>query len=99
MRYGRRQSALEETSISKPSPADPRHRWFQAGEVTRARGGRADAPEGHGVAVGGIVRAATPCSDPAVFDAPNPKGGPLALGQLSHRVPAGLHGHWRNAAG
>jgi carotenoid cleavage dioxygenase len=33
-----------------------------------------------------------------VFDAQNLKDGPLALAHLSHRVPAGFHGNWRDAA-
>ena len=35
----------------------------------------------------------------AVFDAMNLQAGPLALAHLSHRVPAGFHGNWRDAAG
>jgi carotenoid cleavage dioxygenase len=45
-----------------------------------------------------IFRGDTRCSDLAVFDAQNLKGGPLALAHLSHRVPAGFHGNWRDAA-
>ena len=45
-----------------------------------------------------IFRGDTRCSDLAVFDAQNLNGGPLALAHLSHRVPAGFHGNWRDAA-
>ena len=37
-------------------------------------------------------------SDLAVFDAQHLKDGPLARVHLSHRVPAGFHGNWRDAA-
>ncbi|MGL6112162.1 MAG: carotenoid oxygenase family protein [Rubrivivax sp.] len=33
----------------------------------------------------------------AVFDARSLKDGALALAHLSHRVPAGFHGNWRDA--
>ena len=55
----------------------------------------ADATEGDGYVLSVIFRAETQCSDLAVFDALNLGSGPLALAQLSHRVPAGFHGSWR----
>ena len=75
-----------------------RHGWFQAGLITDARRGRADAPEGDGFVLSVVFRAETQCSDLAVFDAQNLADGPLALAHLSHRVPAGSHGNWRDAA-
>jgi carotenoid cleavage dioxygenase len=60
---------------------------------------RADAPEGDGFVLSVVFRAETQCSDLAVFDALNLTAGPLALAHLSHRVPAGFHGNWRDAAG
>jgi carotenoid cleavage dioxygenase-like enzyme len=57
---------------------------------------RADAAEGDGYVLSVIFRAVTQCSDLAVFDAQNLKHGPLALARLSHRVPAGFHGSWRD---
>ena len=57
----------------------------------------ADAAEGDGFVLSVIFRAATQCSDLAVFDAQNLQHGPLALAHLSHRVPAGFHGNWRDA--
>jgi carotenoid cleavage dioxygenase-like enzyme len=56
---------------------------------------RADAAEGDGYVLSVIFRAETQCSELAVFDAQSLKSGPLALAQLSHRVPAGFHGSWR----
>ena len=58
----------------------------------------ADAAEGDGFVLSVIFRGETNCSDLAVFDAMNLAGGPLALAHLSHRVPAGFHGNWRDAA-
>ena len=58
---------------------------------------RADAAEGDGFVLSVIFRAETQCSDLAVFDAQNLADGPLALAHLSHRVPAGFHGNWRDA--
>jgi carotenoid cleavage dioxygenase len=57
---------------------------------------RADAPEGDGYLLSVIFRGETQCSDLAVFDAMNVGDGPLALAHLSHRVPAGFHGNWRD---
>ena len=59
----------------------------------------ATADEGDGFVLSVIFRGDTHCSDLAVFDAQNLKDGPLALAHLSHRVPAGFHGNWRDAAG
>jgi len=59
----------------------------------------ATAAEGDGFVLSVIFRGGAGCSDLAVFDAMNLKHGPLALAHLSHRVPAGFHGNWRNAAG
>ncbi len=56
------------------------------------------ADEGDGVLLSVIFRAETQCSDLAVFDARHIADGPLALAHLSHRVPAGFHGNWRDAA-
>jgi carotenoid cleavage dioxygenase len=58
-----------------------------------------DADEGDGFVLSVIYRGASNTSDLAVFDAMNLKNGPLALAHLSHRVPAGFHGNWRDAAG
>jgi carotenoid cleavage dioxygenase-like enzyme len=57
----------------------------------------ADAAEGDGFVLSVIFRAATQCSDLAVFDAQQLADGPIALAHLSHRVPAGFHGNWRDA--
>lgn len=59
----------------------------------------ADAAEGDGFVLSVIFRAATQCSDLAVFDAQRLADGPIACAHLSHRVPAGFHGSWRDAAG
>ncbi len=59
----------------------------------------ATAAEGDGFVLSVVFRAETQCSDLAVFDAMNLKDGPLALAHLSHRVPAGFHGNWRDATG
>jgi carotenoid cleavage dioxygenase len=58
----------------------------------------ATADEGDGFVLSVIFRGDTRCSDLAVFDAQNLQHGPLALAHLSHRVPAGFHGNWRDAA-
>ncbi len=57
----------------------------------------ANAEEGDGFLLSVVFRGETQCSDLAVFDARNVANGPLALAHLSHRVPAGFHGNWRNA--
>jgi len=59
---------------------------------------RTDAAEGDGFVLCVIFRGDTQCSDLAVFDAQHLADGPLALAHLSHRVPAGFHGNWRDAA-
>jgi carotenoid cleavage dioxygenase len=59
---------------------------------------RPDAEEGDGFLLSVVYRAESKCSDLAVFDALNLADGPLALAHLSHRVPAGFHGNWRDAA-
>ncbi len=58
----------------------------------------ADAAEGDGWLLSVLFRGAENRSDLAVFDACDVARGPVALAQLSHRVPAGLHGNWRAAA-
>ncbi|MEO7853507.1 MAG: carotenoid oxygenase family protein [Rubrivivax sp.] len=59
---------------------------------------QAGADEGDGFVLSVIFRAESQCSDLAVFDARHVTDGPLALAHLSHRVPAGFHGNWRDAA-
>ncbi len=59
---------------------------------------RADAAEGDGWLLCTIFRGETQCSDLAVFEASEVANGPLALAHLSHRVPAGFHGNWRDSA-
>ena len=58
----------------------------------------AEAAEGDGYLLATIYRAAENRSDLAVFDATALQRGPLALAELSHRVPFGFHGNWRPAA-
>jgi carotenoid cleavage dioxygenase len=55
----------------------------------------ADAPEGDGWVLSVVYRAAESRSDLAVFEATDIAKGPVALAQLSSRVPAGFHGNWR----
>ena len=55
----------------------------------------ADAAEGDGWLLSVLYRGAENRSDLAVFEARDVARGPNALTQLSHRVPAGLHGNWR----
>jgi len=45
-----------------------------------------------------LYRGAENRSDLAVFDAGKVDTGPIGLVQLSHRVPALLHGNWRAGA-
>jgi carotenoid cleavage dioxygenase-like enzyme len=59
----------------------------------------ADALEGDGWLLSVIWRGNQNRSDLAVFDAADIAAGPIALAHLSHRVPAGFHGNWRNALG
>ena len=55
-----------------------------------------DSAEGDGFLLSVVYRGETGCSDLAVFDASQVEAGPLALAHLSHRVPAGFHGNWRD---
>lgn len=55
-----------------------------------------DSAEGDGFLLSVVYRGETGCSDLAVFDASQVETGPLALAHLSHRVPAGFHGNWRD---
>ncbi len=54
----------------------------------------ASAPAGDGYLLATIHRAAEKRSDFAIFDASALEDGPLALVELSHRVPFGFHGNW-----
>lgn len=58
----------------------------------------ADAPECDGYLLATIYRGAEHRSDLAVFDATALEKGPLAIAELTHRVPFGFHGNWRTAA-
>ena len=58
----------------------------------------ADAPECDGYLLATIYRGAEHRSDLAVFDAAALEKGPVAIAELSHRVPFGFHGNWRSAA-
>jgi carotenoid cleavage dioxygenase-like enzyme len=58
---------------------------------------RAGAPEGEGWLLATVYRVAEKRSDLAVFDATALEKGPVALAELSHRVPQGFHGNWRPA--
>ena len=53
------------------------------------------AEEGAGFLLTLIYRGVENRSDLAVFDARDVARGPVALGQLPHRVPYGFHGNWR----
>ncbi len=53
-----------------------------------------DAAEGDGYLVSVIYRAAENRSDVAFFDASSLDAGPIALAELSTRVPHGFHGNW-----
>jgi len=55
----------------------------------------AKSPEGDGWLLATVWRAADKRSDLAVFDAAALDKGPVALAELSHRVPFGFHGNWR----
>jgi carotenoid cleavage dioxygenase-like enzyme len=55
------------------------------------------APEGDGWLLATIYRGAEKRSDLAVFDAMALERGPVAVAELSHRVPHGFHGNWRPA--
>jgi len=58
----------------------------------------ADAAEGDGWLLLTAYRAAEHRSDLLVLDAGDVARGPVATVQLSHRVPFGFHGNWRQAA-
>ena len=53
------------------------------------------AREGDGYLMATIFRASENRSDLAVFDAAALDVGPIAVAELSHRVPYGFHGNWR----
>jgi len=55
----------------------------------------ADAEEGDGWILSVIYRGEPRTSELAVFEAGNLAAGPVARAQLSHRVPFGFHGNWR----
>jgi carotenoid cleavage dioxygenase-like enzyme len=57
-----------------------------------------DAAEGDGWLLSTVWRARENRSDLAVFNATDVAAGPVALVQLGHRVPAGFHGNWVDAA-
>jgi carotenoid cleavage dioxygenase-like enzyme len=57
-----------------------------------------DAAEGDGYLLATVYRGAENRSDLAVFDAATLERGPIAVAELSHRVPFGFHGNWRPAA-
>jgi carotenoid cleavage dioxygenase-like enzyme len=54
-----------------------------------------DAREADGYLLATIYRGAEKRSDLAVFDTVSLEAGPIALAELSHRVPFGFHGNWR----
>src|SRR3984957_10935850 len=56
-----------------------------------------DAAEGDGWLLATIWRGAENRSDLAIFHATDIESGPIALVELSHRVPFGFHGNWVNA--
>jgi carotenoid cleavage dioxygenase len=55
------------------------------------------AAEGDGYLLATIFRGAENRSDLAVFDTAGLEHGPVAVAELSHRVPFGFHGNWRPA--
>ena len=57
-----------------------------------------DVAEGDGYLLATVYRGAENRSDLAVFDAATLERGPIAVAELSHRVPFGFHGNWRPAA-
>jgi carotenoid cleavage dioxygenase-like enzyme len=59
---------------------------------------RRGAGEGEGYLMATIFRASENRSDRALFDAAAQDAGPIALAELSHRVPYGFHGNWREEA-
>jgi len=73
---------------------------FPAGDVTgepifvpRA----ANAEEGDGWLLAVVYRGEERRSDLCVFEASDIAAGPIAIAELSHRVPFGFHGNWRPA--
>jgi carotenoid cleavage dioxygenase-like enzyme len=56
-----------------------------------------DAAEGDGYLLATVFRGAENRSDLAVFDTAALQQGPIAVAELSHRVPFGFHGNWRPA--
>jgi carotenoid cleavage dioxygenase-like enzyme len=57
----------------------------------------AQSPEGDGYLLATVYRGAEKRSDLAIFDAMALEQGPIAVAELSHRVPFGFHGNWRPA--
>ena len=55
------------------------------------------ASEGEGYILATVYRGTENRSDLAVFDATAVEQGPIAVAELSHRVPFGFHGNWRPA--
>jgi carotenoid cleavage dioxygenase-like enzyme len=55
------------------------------------------AAEGDGYLLATVFRGAENRSDLAVFDTAALQQGPIAVAELSHRVPFGFHGNWRPA--
>jgi len=56
------------------------------------------AVEADGYLLATVYRGAENRSDLAVFDTAALERGPIAVAELSHRVPFGFHGNWRAAA-
>jgi carotenoid cleavage dioxygenase len=56
---------------------------------------KSESPEGDGYLLATIYRGAENRSDLAVFDTVALERGPIAVAELSHRVPFGFHGNWR----
>lgn len=56
-----------------------------------------DAAEGEGYLLSVVTSMESNTSSLYVFDALNLAQGPLAIAHLSHRVPSGFHGAWREA--
>ncbi len=57
----------------------------------------AGAPEGEGYLLAAVYRGEEKRSDLAIFDAASLDKGPIAVAEVSHRVPFGFHGNWRAA--
>jgi carotenoid cleavage dioxygenase-like enzyme len=57
----------------------------------------ARSPEGEGYLLATIYRGAENRSDLCVFETATLEKGPIAVAELSHRVPFGFHGNWRPA--